>query len=109
MGNPNFPPNLDIKPSSSSDDTQTTFGTCAQVDSIRTYGIAGRVWEAAYVMQRYISNDDQYIFEPTFLGSDNWTDNLRILELGSGTGIIAAEFARLLSGTEWCRNRDGSP
>lgn len=37
------------------------------------------------------------MFEPTFLGSTNFTSNLRILELGSGTGIIAAELAKHLS------------
>lgn len=44
MENPNFPLNLDIKPSSLSDDAQRSFGTDAQTVSIRTYGIAGRVW-----------------------------------------------------------------
>jgi hypothetical protein len=56
---PNFPDNLDIKPSSESsvlgnelgasgseygDGHPEAFGKSAQVASIRKYGIAGRIW-----------------------------------------------------------------
>lgn len=47
LQNPNFPKNLDIRPSKpqgSSSDLGDAFNTLAQEDAIRQYGIAGRVW-----------------------------------------------------------------
>ena len=45
---PNFPEFLDIAPSRTPNDLpaqlQDTFGSRAQEDAIRVYGIAGRVW-----------------------------------------------------------------
>jgi hypothetical protein len=47
-GHPNFPEFLDIAPSrvpnSLPSQLQDTFGSRAQEDAIRVYGIAGRVW-----------------------------------------------------------------
>jgi hypothetical protein len=44
--NPNFPANLDIKPSknAAADSENDVFGAKAQQNDIQTYGIAGRVW-----------------------------------------------------------------
>ncbi|CAL1717094.1 unnamed protein product [Somion occarium] len=101
MGNPNFPPNLDIRPSILSEGiAKFVFGTHAQANAIRTYGIAGRVWEAAYVLKRYIHGDDQYIFDPPFFSADDFDSRLLLLELGSGTGIIASEIAQHLAGRQ---------
>lgn len=43
--NPNFPANLDIRPSTRSETHATdAFDFFSQEEAIREYGIAGRVW-----------------------------------------------------------------
>lgn len=45
--NPNFPANLDIRPSvqqTAGSDSDRKFDVSAQQEAIREYGIAGRVW-----------------------------------------------------------------
>ncbi|KAA1477186.1 hypothetical protein DENSPDRAFT_786231 [Dentipellis sp. KUC8613] len=108
--NPNFPRDLDIQPSrdpnaANSDAAGFEFGADAQAEAIAKYGIAGRVWEAAYAMLRYLDPPDPHPeFDPPFdpscgaspetsTGSDT---PLTILELGAGTGIVGFALARRL-------------
>ena len=46
--------------------------------------------EAAYLLIRYIEDPPDVIFDPPFLTEDEISQPLTILELGSGTGIVAA-------------------
>ncbi|KAI0342667.1 hypothetical protein BDW22DRAFT_1394496 [Trametopsis cervina] len=94
--NPNFPPNLDIRPSqaSANETILDGFDEASQAKAIRTYGIAGRVWEAAYALKTYIDAPPSLEFDPPFLQEDDLTSGHPIfLELGSGTGIVAAWLA----------------
>ncbi|EAU85547.2 hypothetical protein CC1G_06260 [Coprinopsis cinerea okayama7 len=94
--NPNFPQNLDIKPSTSSENVAgDRFGIDAQQDAIQTYGIAGRVWEAAYAMNTYLNPTSSWVFDPPPL-TKNKSTPLAIVELGSGTGIVASVIATAL-------------
>ncbi|TFK40189.1 putative methyltransferase-domain-containing protein [Crucibulum laeve] len=101
--NPNFPENMDILPSSRPrgilHDHQLgsdVFGTQAQEDAIRDYGIAGRVWEAAYALISYIHPPSQWEVEPPFIPDPSKREPFSIIELGSGVGIVAASIAERL-------------
>ncbi|GJE94592.1 methyltransferase-domain-containing protein [Phanerochaete sordida] len=96
--NPNFPAHLDIKPSLglSDGDASNSFDFAAQEAAIREYGIAGRVWEAAYLLNTYIENPGDVNFEPPFL-TPHAGSHLSIIELGSGTGIVSAHCAERLA------------
>jgi len=94
--NLNFPPNLDISPSSSSlqHSSSNAFSNESQQKAIQKYGIAGRVWEAAYLLNLYL-NDSKLTFDPPFHNRGT------ILEIGSGSGLVASNIARSLTpGTE---------
>ncbi|KZT01398.1 uncharacterized protein LAESUDRAFT_731255 [Laetiporus sulphureus 93-53] len=102
---PNFPAGLDIGPSTgktvdSPDDLDPHFGAAAQKHAIGTYGIAGRVWEASYAMLAYLnypSGDDLLEFDPPpFTLSNPHSEPLTVVELGSGTGLVASRVAALL-------------
>ncbi|KAJ6513066.1 putative methyltransferase-domain-containing protein [Mycena sanguinolenta] len=96
MSDPNFPQNLDIKPSLPSGQVaDETFDFSHQQDAIRTFGIAGKVWEAAYALNTYIKPPVDFVFDPP-LFPDAARKNARIVELGSGTGIVAATMAAVL-------------
>ncbi|KAI6006608.1 putative methyltransferase-domain-containing protein [Pisolithus orientalis] len=96
---PNFPPSLSISPNTTADRVDDEFGISAQRDAIETFGIAGRVWEAALAMCSYIDsmNVDAHDleFDPPFFddGSQDYGCPT-LIELGSGTGIVAARIAR---------------
>ncbi|KAJ3554716.1 hypothetical protein NM688_g2960 [Phlebia brevispora] len=104
IANPNFPANLDIKPSVSflpaGKSDVRLFGTAAQRNAIQKFGIAGRVWEAAYLLSTYIQAPRDVLFDPPFLLRDDFSGPLTILELGSGTGIVAAACADQLIGQD---------
>ncbi|KAL1755241.1 putative methyltransferase-domain-containing protein [Schizophyllum commune] len=117
---PNFPDGLRITPSckpslpghSREDDA---FGWSAQAEAIERYGIAGRVWEASYIMEEYL--DPKAILDPPgIFAAENSTQTAEngmhgdaaedgsgsgapkvILELGSGTGLLSARMAELAS------------
>ncbi|EPT01661.1 hypothetical protein FOMPIDRAFT_1119905 [Fomitopsis schrenkii] len=109
---PNFPAGLDIQASVSHgrDELEDRFGEKAQTQAIETYGIAGRVWEASYTMLAYLDSSQSAVHlekfefdpppfteilrDPHHAPADN--DGLAILELGSGTGLIAARIASYL-------------
>ncbi|KAH8101007.1 putative methyltransferase-domain-containing protein [Cristinia sonorae] len=100
--NPNFPADLDIRPlvnatTNDSSDADRNFNASAQEEAIREYGIAGRVWEAAYAMTAYLQPPKDLTYDPIFHSTSgpSW-----IIELGSGTGIVAAQIAEHLAGKD---------
>lgn len=99
----NFPENLNISPSrclsrlgvyessDQDDNMEKVFGQDAQQDAIQKYGIAGRVWEAAYALIRYVCPPPGVIFDPPFVSTIAATSlrfPITVLELGSGTGVV---------------------
>ncbi|KAK0236072.1 putative methyltransferase-domain-containing protein [Armillaria nabsnona] len=102
MVNHNFPHDLDIKPSvdllglQSQPGDQDLFGLTAQRETIARYGIAGRVWEAAYALLLYVDPPPTWEFDPPFLESPH-SSQYTMVELGSGTGIIARSLSRSLT------------
>ncbi|CAE7080012.1 unnamed protein product [Rhizoctonia solani] len=103
MSDPNFPANLAIQPSQPASVHKS--GTTLHFDQesgIETYGIAGRVWEAAYALAAYTappmggSNDGGFEFDPpcSFFRADA---NLTVVEVGSGTGYAGMHLAQQIS------------
>ncbi|KAG2122798.1 putative methyltransferase-domain-containing protein [Suillus clintonianus] len=99
----NFPDKLAISPllphhaystSAFLDEQQVVFGAEAQREGIETYGIAGRVWEAAYLMTSYIDHPSTWEFDPPLIDKHSSGRKRVFLELGSGTGIVAAKIAQ---------------
>ncbi|KAJ9479243.1 putative Protein-lysine N-methyltransferase EFM6 (putative) [Pseudozyma hubeiensis] len=127
-GDPNFPIGLRIHPSSSqrhpatnshvastshdgrrdshsdapaSDGTQTASWEEDTAEDIESFGIAGRIWEAAYLLARYLHptghHSDQLEFDPPCsLFDTSSTKPLTIVELGSGAGYGSLHLARQL-------------
>ncbi|RPD60194.1 hypothetical protein L226DRAFT_535122 [Lentinus tigrinus ALCF2SS1-7] len=103
-GDPNFPADLDIYPLASvSSETDARFDSTAQEGAIRTYGIAGRIWEASHAMLAYLDPFSGPTLEfdpPPFTRMSSRTRAPRTtehpitaVELGSGTGFVAARVA----------------
>ncbi|XP_006459275.1 hypothetical protein AGABI2DRAFT_201345 [Agaricus bisporus var. bisporus H97] len=91
---PNFPQNLSIAPSAHpSVKLSPHFSHNAQCEAITQYGIAGRVWESAYLTSLYVDPLPNLEFDLPFPGVSS---PLTIIELGSGTGIVAAAIAQVL-------------
>ncbi|KAG8711610.1 hypothetical protein FRC11_002353 [Ceratobasidium sp. 423] len=111
MGDPNFPSNLAIQPSQPASDQNSRANLqFDQKSGIETYGIAGRVWEAAYVLGTYTtsptegtkldstddSNGRDFEFDPpcSLFRADT---NVTVIEVGSGTGYAGVYLAQQLS------------
>ncbi|KAF8271167.1 putative methyltransferase-domain-containing protein [Lactarius quietus] len=62
----------------------------AQNTAIAKYGIAGRVWEAAYAMMLYVRDSDAYEFDPRF---EFGAEGVVVVELGAGTGAAGLALA----------------
>ncbi|KAI1796932.1 hypothetical protein LXA43DRAFT_494625 [Ganoderma leucocontextum] len=100
---PNFPAGLDIRPLEIlSYDADARFDSTAQEGAIRTYGIAGRIWEASHAMLAYLdlASSSACDFDPAapFTGEllQNERHPITAIELGSGTGFVAARIAAWL-------------
>ncbi|KAJ7104003.1 putative methyltransferase-domain-containing protein [Mycena belliarum] len=98
MSNPNFPQDLNIRPSQPSQEEPDAalFDYAHQQEAIRVFGIAGKVWKAAYALNAYIRPQPGLVFDPPLFTGPDAREPLRILELGSGSGIVAATMAPLL-------------
>lgn len=104
MASPNFPPDLAIRPLQAA-----VFGAedeWAQQQGIERHGIAGRVWEASLLLNRYLQRPSTASegFDPPcplFTGRSDGEDDLRpgrtVLELGAGIGHASCELGALLS------------
>ncbi|KAF9645985.1 hypothetical protein BDM02DRAFT_379059 [Thelephora ganbajun] len=73
MDDPNFPPHLEINPSENNFGDSEIFGAKSQESAIQKYGIAGRVWEAAYTLTTYLESKEPWIeFDPPSPFSSIW-------------------------------------
>ncbi|CAO1630363.1 unnamed protein product [Sympodiomycopsis kandeliae] len=126
---PNHPQNLDIKPSSDrrkgkqkadcdsrtelarsnehhTDAKQHELWEVDTADDIEQWGIAGRIWEAAYLFRQYLKPADPDVgFDPPcplFLSGkgDFGKAGRNILELGSGVGYVGIACAQELRSQE---------
>ncbi|KAJ3810689.1 putative methyltransferase-domain-containing protein [Lentinula aff. lateritia] len=92
----NFPKYLDIQPSTfvakDSGTLSSIYGHESQKQAIETYGIAGRVWEAAYILNIYLNPPSNLIFNPAFSREEE-RKSIRIIELGSGSGMVGINVA----------------
>ncbi|KAJ7285157.1 putative methyltransferase-domain-containing protein, partial [Mycena rebaudengoi] len=98
---PNFPQDLDIQPSVPLfGDESEKFDFLHQKESIARFGIAGKVWkvpaEAAYALKLYVRPLTDHFFDPPFLLPGPSSKPTRMIELGSGSGIVGAAIAPLL-------------
>ncbi|GLB40288.1 putative lysine methyltransferase [Lyophyllum shimeji] len=103
----NFPENLNISPSvfpenqwvntTSAINSDDVFGFAAQREGIEKYGIAGRIWEAAYVLSIYVNPPSNLLFDPPFATPSSSHCPRTILELGSGAGMTSARIAETLT------------
>ncbi|GAA5985286.1 hypothetical protein JCM10908_002604 [Rhodotorula pacifica] len=114
-GDPNFPPNLAIAPSCSASGPARQQEDNEDNDDARQdiagFGIAGRTWEAAYLLRDYLlppstsSSPSTTLFDPPcpLFDSDQPSDGeasgaairaqQTVLELGSGTGFLSLAIA----------------
>ncbi|WVQ68014.1 uncharacterized protein L199_006220 [Kwoniella botswanensis] len=90
MSDPNFPPNLDIKPLLLSSVADQQLEQHQQKDAISTYGIAGRVWEATRPLLEYFTPSSK--FEPPCSLFETQRPH-RIIELGSGQSVASLHLA----------------
>nr|XP_019044740.1 hypothetical protein I302_06653 [Kwoniella bestiolae CBS 10118]OCF23670.1 hypothetical protein I302_06653 [Kwoniella bestiolae CBS 10118] len=90
MSDPNFPPNLDIKPLLLSNIKDEEHEQHQQKDAIATYGIAGRVWEATRPLLEYFTPSTK--FDPPCSLFEDHTPH-RIIELGSGQSVASLHLA----------------
>ncbi|KAF9514935.1 hypothetical protein BS47DRAFT_1484794 [Hydnum rufescens UP504] len=93
--NYNFPDGLSIQafasPSAARDDNETL------AQNIEDYGIAGRIWEAAYDLQQYFRPPDYLEMDPPCsFCSVTSGERKTVIELGSGTGVGGLSAARVL-------------
>ncbi|KAI9509809.1 putative methyltransferase-domain-containing protein [Russula earlei] len=98
--NPNFPPGLSIFHSSCPPtfrfaldadvkDPGGFLSAEAQDSAIAKFGIAGRIWEAAYVLMLYVRNLDAFEFDPRI----DFGPRAVAVELGAGTGAAGLALA----------------
>ncbi|BGP00529.1 putative methyltransferase-domain containing protein [Rhodotorula toruloides] len=111
-GDPNFPTNLDIVPSTPGAlrlGSQGRTGEAERVEDdasqdIEGFGIAGRTWEAAYLLRAYLTPPQPPASPPSFLfdppcplysstESGSAPRRRNILEIGSGTGYLSLALA----------------
>ncbi|KAJ1301090.1 hypothetical protein OPQ81_003508 [Rhizoctonia solani] len=111
MGDPNFPSNLAIHPSQPTDTQNLKTNLHVDQESgIETYGIAGRVWEAAYALATYMTPPiEGNKLDPTIDSNGRDIDfdppcslfrehaNVTVIEIGSGTGYAGMYLAQQLS------------
>ncbi|QRW13482.1 hypothetical protein RhiLY_12481 [Ceratobasidium sp. AG-Ba] len=111
MHDPNFPPDLSIQPSVSSSSPSKDILAFNQDVDIKQYGIAGRIWEAAYTLAVYITPPPLCPTDSTVSKSGSspvlefdppsslFYDHIRsttVVEVGSGTGYAGIHVARQL-------------
>ncbi|KAG8792478.1 hypothetical protein FRC12_005978 [Ceratobasidium sp. 428] len=110
MHDPNFPPNLSIQPSASAIHASENGLIFDQESDIKRYGIAGRVWEAAYALAAYTIPPTSVIdqqtdaeqlsglnFDPQCsLFYETQARPITVVEVGSGTGYAGIHIAHQL-------------
>ncbi|KAK0550494.1 hypothetical protein OC845_002644 [Tilletia horrida] len=98
---PNFPDTgLQIKPSN--DNSNGEWDVKDSQEDIETFGIAGRVWEAAYAARRFFSEasrpDGALEVEPTssLFETSTTPQSINIVELGAGAGYGGLHLSKCL-------------
>lgn len=95
-GRPNFPAHLRIFPNAPRE-TQDAWMRDSEQD-IAQYGIAGRIWESAFLWAAYIENTT-HTFDPPH----SWLDApVTLLELGAGVGTAGLATASYLAHRSAC-------
>ncbi|EAL20640.1 hypothetical protein CNBE3050 [Cryptococcus deneoformans B-3501A] len=95
MTDPNFPPNLDIKPLLlSHDHPHGQIQSENQTNAIAAYGIAGRVWEATKPLLDYFTPSQAY--EPPCSLFASCGPHC-VVELGSGQSVASLHLAAHLA------------
>ncbi|KAF9267940.1 hypothetical protein L218DRAFT_654010 [Marasmius fiardii PR-910] len=105
MANPNFPAGLNIHPSCSAfqttsevESSSALYDFAAQKKAIEEYGIAGRIWEAAYAINLYLDPPPGYLFDPSFPNvHEHQRQEFTMIELGSGSGLVGTNIARSMT------------
>ncbi|SPO25927.1 uncharacterized protein UTRI_03292 [Ustilago trichophora] len=88
-------------PSTATNDAEAASWEQDTAEDIEYYGIAGRIWEAAYLLARYVRPAKQFAddleFDPPCSLFDRSSSEPRtIVELGSGAGYGSLHLARQL-------------
>lgn len=110
MASLNFPPDLAIRPLKSSEsarleDDGSGEDEWGQNSGIGSHGIAGRLWEASLLLNRYLQRSAAGAsrstgFDPPCSllveGSGDSKPSRTVLEIGSGVGFAACELGALL-------------
>ncbi|KAF8519544.1 hypothetical protein JB92DRAFT_2898080 [Gautieria morchelliformis] len=106
----NFPPDLSIQasdPTSSlrslvkalsveqDGDSDEDIIVSSQSSDIECYGIAGRIWEAAYAMKIYLESTTPLEFDPQCSICTGRSG--AVVELGAGNGFLGLKMAQILS------------
>lgn len=89
-GGPNFPPALAIAPSAPRAGAEP-WETDSTAD-IAEYGIAGRIWEAAFLLLGYLAREPAHAFDPPC--SVYTRGDACVLELGAGVGTAGLAVAK---------------
>lgn len=98
---PNFPiGGLNISPSyrhNQKDENHSQEWRRDNEDDIRQFGIAGRIWEATYLLIKYLSrNTEEVGFDPPCSLFD-FSKSRHIVELGAGAGVVGIHLALQLA------------
>ncbi|KAE8226744.1 hypothetical protein CF319_g717 [Tilletia indica] len=103
MTDPNFPATgLQIRPSNAAvqSDEAGAWDVVDSAEDIKSFGIAGRVWEAAYAARRYFreaAEPSHLDLDPiTSLFSEDVGGPITILELGAGAGYGGLHLCKCL-------------
>ncbi|KAI7860295.1 putative methyltransferase-domain-containing protein [Circinella umbellata] len=73
--------------------------------NVKEFGLAGKIWQAAYILQSYFSSDTQTepkpSIPPEYFRNNSTSYSIptkpyRILELGAGTGYVGIWLAKML-------------
>lgn len=95
MNDPNFPPNLDIRPLHTQQVTEQD-DPFNQHTAIEQYGIAGRVWEASRALCQYVTPGSDHDPPCSLLKPGPH----RIIELGSGQSLASLRLAGHLTNSD---------
>ncbi|KAL9940275.1 hypothetical protein V8E36_000980 [Tilletia maclaganii] len=103
MSDPNFPATgLQIKPSNAQIEGGDEWDVVDSVEDIQSFGIAGRVWEAAYAARTYftaMSEPSNVEVDPvsSLFSVRQDSRQINILELGAGAGYGGLHLAKCLA------------
>ncbi|WFD31723.1 hypothetical protein MSPP1_002762 [Malassezia sp. CBS 17886] len=93
----NFPPALSIAPGAPGVRDAGAFNfLCDSAEDIAEFGIAGRIWESAFLLLRYVEGGDLIFDPPCTLVPEPASPPVCIVELGAGVGTAGLGVARAM-------------